>query len=87
MAARGRGADYLSGERHAMKRDLATLQLLRRVGSGFAPASHTHGMADLTGFDITAPTTGDVLVYDGSKWVNDAPASGGGGNPAIAWVI
>lgn len=45
--------------------------------STYAPITHTHGMTDLTGFTISGPTSGQVLSYDGSKWVNSAaPASG-----------
>lgn len=45
--------------------------------AGLAAASHTHGIADLTAFQITDPTTGQVLSYNGTKWVNSAaPAAG-----------
>lgn len=45
--------------------------------STYAPITHTHGMTDLTGFTISGPTSGQVLSYDGSKWVNSAaPAAG-----------
>ena len=44
---------------------------------GKAAVSHTHGMADLTAFEITDPATGQTLQYNGTKWVNAAAASGG----------
>ena len=45
--------------------------------NGKANTSHTHGMADLTGFEITSPANGQTLQYNGTKWVNAAAASGG----------
>ena len=46
-------------------------------GAGLAAASHTHAMADLTAFQITSPTSNQILSYNGTKWVNAAaPASG-----------
>ena len=44
---------------------------------GKAAASHTHGMSDLTAFEITDPATGQTLQYNGTKWVNAAAAGGG----------
>jgi hypothetical protein len=45
--------------------------------AGLAAASHTHAMADLTAFQVTNPVTGEVMTYNGTKWVNSpAPASG-----------
>jgi hypothetical protein len=44
---------------------------------GKANTSHTHGMADLTAFEVTSPVTGQTLQYNGTKWVNAAAASGG----------
>jgi hypothetical protein len=43
---------------------------------GKAASSHTHGLADLTAFEVTSPVTGQTLQYNGTKWVN-AAASGG----------
>lgn len=45
--------------------------------AGKASSSHTHGMADLTAFQITDATTGQTLQYNGTKWVNAAAAAGG----------
>ena len=45
--------------------------------AGKANTSHTHGMADLTAFQITDPVTGQSLSYDGTKWVNAAASAGG----------
>lgn len=42
-------------------------------------AQHTSAsLAGLTDTDITSPTNGQVLTYDGSKWTNDDPSAGGG---------
>lgn len=42
-------------------------------------AQHTSAsLAGLTDTDITSPTNGQVLTYDGSKWINDDPSAGGG---------
>lgn len=39
--------------------------------------AHTHAMADLTDFTITSAVTGQIMTYNGTKWVNAAaPASG-----------
>jgi hypothetical protein len=58
---------YVSGVTSAIQTQLG----------GKASSSHTHGMADLTGFTITSPTAGQSLTYDGSKWVNGAAAASG----------
>jgi plastocyanin len=39
-------------------------------------ASNLDGLTDVT---ITTPTTGQVLKYNGSQWINDADATSGGG--------
>jgi hypothetical protein len=47
-------------------------------------SSTLDGLTDVT---ITSPTTGQVLKWDGSAWVNDADAtgSGGGGVTVTEW--
>lgn len=35
---------------------------------------------DLSGVTVTSPTTGQVLKYNGTTWVNDTDATGGGGS-------
>ena len=47
-----------------------------RMTNARTPLPHTHPLADITDVTITNVTTGQVLTYDGSKWVN---ADGGGG--------
>lgn len=41
-----------------------------------ADSSHTHGLADLTDFDVDTPTQNQVLKFDGTAWIN--AAAGGG---------
>lgn len=36
------------------------------------------GLTDLSDVTITAPSTGQVLKYNGTSWVNDTDATGGG---------
>jgi hypothetical protein len=43
-----------------------------------ADAEHTHGIDDITDFQITTPAEGETLNYDGTKWVNTPAASGSG---------
>jgi hypothetical protein len=46
--------------------------------AGKADSAHTHGIDDITDFQITAPAEGETLNYDGTKWVNTPAASGSG---------
>jgi hypothetical protein len=41
-----------------------------------ADTEHTHGLADLTDFDVDTPEENQVLKFDGTSWVN--AAAGGG---------
>ena len=41
-----------------------------------ADTEHTHGLADLTDFDVDTPVENQVLKFDGTSWVN--AAAGGG---------
>ena len=45
-------------------------------GAGYLTTVALNSISDVT---ITAPSTNDVLTYNGSGWVNSAPTSGGGG--------
>lgn len=47
--------------------------------SAFATASHTHAIDDLSDVTITTPSSGQVLKYNGSAWVNDTDSTGSGG--------
>jgi len=44
-------------------------------GSGGATATNLDGLTDVT---ISSPTSGQVLSYNGSQWVNSAPTGSGG---------
>ena len=43
---------------------------------GSGGATNLNGLSDVT---LTAPSTGQVLKYNGAQWVNDTDATGGGG--------
>jgi hypothetical protein len=45
----------------------------------FAEGNHTHTLDNLSDVVITSATTGQVLKYNGTNWVNDTDATGGGG--------
>lgn len=53
-------------------------QTINASGGGGASA-----LDDLTDVTITAPSTGQVLKYNGSAWINDTDATGGGGSVTI----
>jgi hypothetical protein len=40
-----------------------------------ADLEHTHLIADLTDFQVSSPTNGQALVYNGTKWVNAGVSS------------
>jgi hypothetical protein len=44
--------------------------------AGKADSSHTHGIEDLTDFDVDTPVENQVLKFDGTAWIN--AAAGGG---------
>lgn len=56
---------------------------LQTALDGKASTSHTHGMADLTAFEVTSPASGQTLQYNGTKWVNAAASSGETFNPFL----
>jgi len=53
-------------------------QTIAASGGGGAAA-----LDDLSDVTITAPSTGQVLKYNGSAWINDTDATGGGGSVTI----
>jgi hypothetical protein len=52
---------------------LVEIALQRLAPSSTAPGQdpRTFGLADLTDVAVSNPQTGDVLVYDGTNWVNE----------------
>lgn len=48
---------------------------------GAAASGHTHALTDASDVTITTPTTGQVVKYNGTTWINDSDATGGGGGP------
>jgi hypothetical protein len=51
------------------------------TGVGGGGASSINGLTDVT---ITSPSSGQVLKYNGSVWVNDTDATGGGGGGSLS---
>lgn len=49
-------------------------------GVGGSGATTLDGLTDVT---LSTPTTGQVLKYNGTAWVNDTDATGGGGSATI----
>jgi len=56
----------------------------------FAPVAQSGGggggatvIDDLTDVTITSPSSGQVLKYNGSAWINDTDATGGGGGSGL----
>lgn len=67
---------------------LAQSYYMRRPLTGLAEAiaEGSSTLAGLTDVALSSPSSGEVLKYDGSKWVNgaDQVAGGGGGSGALA---
>ena len=52
--------------------------------TGKSDTSHSHTLDGLSDVAITTPASGHIISYNGSSWVNGAPAAGGGADPRIA---
>jgi hypothetical protein len=50
---------------------------------GDAPTAHTHDLDSLSDVIITTPSSGQVIKYNGTNWINGTDVSGGAG---AAWV-
>lgn len=82
--------------REAMKIDdgaFTDLMLTRLApeSSALGQDPRTFGLSDLTDVDLVSPATGEVLKYDGSKWVDGADAGAAfvftQSAPASTWTI
>lgn len=58
--------------------------LILAAFSGTYPSIALDALSDVV---ITTPTTGQVLVFNGTNWINSSPTSGGGGPDTIPPVI
>ena len=46
----------------------------------FAQGNHTHSLSNLSDVIFTTLSSGQVLKYDGTRWVNGTDSTGGGGS-------
>lgn len=70
----GKQATLVSGT------NIKTVNGTSLLGSGdLVVAGSSGALNDLTDVTITTPSSGQVLKYNGSAWVNDTDATGGGG--------
>lgn len=60
----------------------ATTAAAARTNLGAAAAAHTHPLGDLT---QSGATTGQVATWNGTIWVPQTPAGGGGGD--AGWLV
>ena len=56
---------------------------IAELDSEKASTSHAHAIDDLSDVTISSPSTGQVLKYNGSIWVNDTDATAGGAGDSI----
>lgn len=52
-----------------------------------ASSTHTHTLDGLSNVVITTPTSGQVVKFDGTNWVNGTDASGGGSAETVTSVV
>lgn len=43
---------------------------IKNAPSSFTPSAHTHSLESLTDTTLASPLSGNILIYNGSKWVN-----------------
>lgn len=85
-ASSAQGGDELVANQSGTTRKLTVAQLR----AGLAPASHTHGIAEIVGqiplarIDQAGAQTGQVLKWNGSAWAPAADEAGSGGG-SVAW--
>lgn len=48
-----------------------------RGDARYSLTGHTHALDDLSNVTITAPSSGEQLIYDGASWVNQSGVAGG----------
>ena len=61
--------------------DAAAAKFLKADGTWTAPPTASGNATEIQSVDVsaTAPTTGQVLTYDGTEWAPATPSGGGGG--------
>ena len=55
--------------------------------SGLSLDNHNHNIGDLSDVDISSPTSGQTLVWDGSSWKNSTSAAGDGGDDTLSIAL
>jgi len=61
-----------------------TIESIEYTGGSGGGGGGASALNDLTDVTLSSPTTGQVLKYNGSVWVNDADATGAGGS-IVVW--
>lgn len=50
------------------------------ASAGIAASNHAHAIDDLSDVVITTPSSGQVIKYNGTNWINDTDATASGGS-------
>lgn len=58
---------------------LASAKAIKAALDGKSDTSHSHALDGLSDVTITAASSGQVIKYNGSAWVNDTDSTGAGG--------
>lgn len=76
-----RSARYAGTDTTVVNLDYSTftIESIEYVGGSGGGGGGASALNDLTDVTLTSPTNGQVLKYNGSVWVNDTDATGGGG--------
>lgn len=74
-------ATLLDRANHTGTQTAATISDFSTAADARIAAASINALSDVT---VTTPSTGQVLKWNGSAWVNDADATGGGGSATIA---
>ena len=53
------------------------------AAAAYAAIGHTHTLDNLSDVVITAPSTGQVVKFNGTNWVNDTDSTGAGGSNTL----
>lgn len=76
-------ATLLNRANHTGTQLASTISDFNSAADARVAAASVNALADVT---VTSPTTGQVLKYNGTAWVNDTDATGGGGGGGLTFV-